>query len=293
MLVLCACGTTHPKGDEQYLTFMERGGRAYESGRAASAEADYQAAFMRALAAGNGLDAGNAAYNLAMIKALEGQQEEALLILHSGMDAVRAAEGDVTWDMFLLEAKILHALNRCREAQQTAEQALKAPGAEGGENSIKLCMAQIQWSLGQQELCSKLLDELMKNKTLSPVLAAGCYQLRGDMGLKGGMAVDAGSDYAQAAKRYQSAGDFEEMAEMMWKASMAYEKGGSWSEAGNWACAAASAFYGQQKVPAALRAVEQALRLAERSENAGLAEQAENLFELIKQRVPETKEEQP
>lgn len=64
------------------------------------------------------------------------------------------------------------------------------------------------------------------------------------------------------------------------------------NEAGEYALRAASVFYGQHRYVDALKAIEQSLQVAKKSGDAELERRAGALFELIKQKVPGTKEEQ-
>ena len=70
---------------------MERGGKAYAGQRSTSAAGEYEAAFLRALATDEPMAAGDAAYNLSMIYALQGNYDKGLLYLSLAMSSVRSA----------------------------------------------------------------------------------------------------------------------------------------------------------------------------------------------------------
>jgi len=215
--------------------------------------------------------------------------------LVSGMACVQSDGGAVGWDMGLLEAKILSALGRNAEALQALERAESAPGsdASGVREQLALCRAQLEWKLGGAEESERILNELMKkNLNGNARLSAGCYRLRADQGSSKGMNRDAADDYAKAVTLYKTAGDYGDMADAMSQAATAYGQAGVWNEAGEYALRAALVFYGQHRYVDALKAIEQSLQVAKKSGDAELERSAKTLFELIKQEVPETKEEQ-
>lgn len=292
--LLCGCTTPREVGDAQYLTAMERGGKAYAARRDGSAADEYETAFLRALATDQPLAAGDAAYNLALIDARRGEYEKALLVLNTGMESVRCSGGAVPWDMYLLKAKILASLQRNPEALEAVQLASAASGAQNAPTAreqIDLFTAQIQWKLGNTVESARLLGEMMK-RSLSPGSEAGCLMLRSEMGAAQGLYGDAAGDMNSAVPLLQAAGDYAGMADAMLMAADTFAKANQWNEAGARYLDAASAFFGQRRNVDALKAIELALQS---SSTGGAAEQriqALNLVELIKRQMPETTEEQ-
>ena len=290
---LCGCASPSAERprDRDFLMAMSTGRRFFETAQYDLAAKSYQSALVRASVLDEPQDIADSAYNAAAALMADGRSGEARGYLREARAEFGRAGGAGAAEAWLLEARIAQAEGRRDEALTLADKALAALGTAGG-NDLRARIHQVKAALACEGgdvsatkaalamglSAAEKLPETASARGLLTATAAAVSR-------REGAAAAAAAQYDRAAALLKGAAQYRDMAAAYAGAAEAYEAAGQPAAAGGRYYQAARSFAALGDLTNALKRVESALTMADKTSNQDLRDRTQFLFESIKRTV--------
>lgn len=291
--LLAGCSTARPahKTDPEIARLAGAARMAFERGSAEQAARLYSRALEKARAQDDAIESGNNAYNLASCRIALGQYDEARALLEEAQREFERAGRDASY-LILSQADLARRTDRAGDANNLLDRLSSRKGGLSGELAVRVAVRKVLLACdagkadkAQAELASAQRDvKGLKDDFLqAEVLGASAR-----VALLAGKPARAAADYDAQAEAFRKAGKFGEMASALQRAGRAYEAAGVLLMAGDRYYRTARSLFGQGDDLGALKMIEHALGVAEKTGDQALVQRTAALFKEIKDKVKET-----
>lgn len=251
--------------ESELFELMSAGRAAFRKGSVEQAATLYRQALMRARAMDNGLAIGDAAYNLAACRVIQGKYEEARALLAEAKEEISSIHGNLA-DILLVEAKVARLQGKPDEALGLAEQVLSQRGSRPTDRQrlqVHVLRGHIRCDSGDIGHADSELKQAAAyaNRFSSPALRAEVSGLAGRIYLLQEEPAKAAKEFDHQANLLKQATLYREMVTALGSAGEAYMSSGGWR-------LAADRFYRAARSTFALGDREEAVNLAKKAISA-------------------------
>lgn len=286
-----------PATDPELARLASTARKSFDKGSAEQAARLYLRALEMARAADDSIEIGNNAYNLAACLVAMDKHEDALTFLREASREFERMGRDLA-DILLLEAKAARLAGQADEALALANQvlpSLKKGSTEAYRLQVGILKANIVCDRGDAAGAMAELDKVKQEAaaTSDPLLRAEIAGVRARIALIQSQPGAAAQEYDRQVEFYRKAGKHRDMAQALGLAAQAYFDAGILIPAGDRFYRAARSLAAQGDDLAALKMIEPALSVAERSSSKEDLLRIKALFDEISRRVEHTPAGQP
>ncbi|MFH0952712.1 MAG: hypothetical protein V1873_00100 [Verrucomicrobiota bacterium] len=291
-LLLTGCATSKPahKTDPELARLANTARTAFDRGSVEQATRLYGRALDMARAQDDAIEAGNNAYNLAACMISLGKNDDARALLEEARKEFERA-GRVPANILLLEAKVARSMGRLDDASALVDQVLPSFGKSAPSDAhrvqVALLKAHIACDRKDVAAARAALDEARATlrRASDNFLEAEASGASARISLVANDPAKAGAAYDAQAEWYRKAQKYRDMALATGRAGRAYEDAAVLIVAGDRYYRSARSLFAQGDDVAALKTVERALGIAERTSDKDLLARTTSLFNEIRQRA--------
>jgi tetratricopeptide (TPR) repeat protein len=290
LLIGCASSKPGHVTDPEVARLAGTARIAFEKGSVEQAVRLYGRALDMARAQDDAVETGNNAYNLAACMMALGKNEDANALLEEARRDFERAGQDTAY-VILSEVDLARQMQHMDEARALLDQLSSRKAGLTDDVKVRVAVRRGLLACDRRDVekaRSALADARASMKRLNDDFLEGQVMgLSARLFLMSNEPAKAGAEYDAQAEAFRRAGRYGDMASALNRAGKAYEDAAVLMMAGERYYRAARSLFAQGDDVAALKIIERALDIAQKTSDKDLLSRTTSLFREIKQRVKE------